>query len=240
LNNIFNNKNFSSNYSTLASPSSVLYSELNILNICSFLEDLTYSSKKLTNYKENAIIFFLNTANFKLLETNKKMQTIYQGHHGIENLIKFDYILPTTLFLEKNGMYLNSFGELKTSRFVITPPKNARNDVQILHYLFKAYVRDFSSQTNNADFKLIISNIRKQLKLFSPLFSLLVNNKENSFHNTYINNNNIYSNKFFIKNLNKIKCNSIGNFLFQNQLTKLSLNLNLANEEQISYFSTFK
>tara|TARA_R110002050_G_scaffold77851_2_gene166094 strand:+ start:959 stop:1264 length:306 start_codon:yes stop_codon:yes gene_type:complete len=97
-----------------------------------------------------------------------------------------------------------------------------------------------TSFKDDFNFKYIISKIRNQLKLFSPLFSLSntsVNKKK------YTKNNNIsnsFNNKLFVKDINLIKHTSNINFLFQDQLTKLSLNLNLANEEQLFYFSTFK
>ena len=219
--------------SILSTPASIMYSELNVLNVCSYLEDFTYNQKILPK----CFLYFLNTSNFKLLKTSKNQEMgIYQGHHGIENLNQFDYVLPTTFFLEKNGLYLNNFGELKVSQFTITPPKNSRNDLQILYYLLK-FIKNPYDITHNFEFQKILTSIRNQLKAYSPLFSIINSKKKNFFKKNITAD--IFFDKLFVKKINKFKSNNIGNFLFQNQLTKLSLNLNRANEEQITYYSTF-
>ncbi len=237
-----NKKNsFINAIATLSSLNNVLPYELNLFNTLSKLEDFSYNCNNSYNKKTKIINYFLNTSKLKVLNDEKtKSINLYQGHHSFPLLANFDYILPTTFFLEKNALYLNILGSLKISQFVLTPPKQARNDLQILVIFFITFI-----SLCNKDFTLqdITSYVRKSLIKLSPLFNsnnkLKIKKQIITKHTMSFTNTSIFLEKNNLIN-NQIKQPKLVNFLLQNQLTNLSVNLNLANQEQANYFSSFK
>lgn len=115
----------------------ILENEFNLLNNINNFND--YSYKNFNN--NNEIIYVLNSDNLNL-KKKKKDFLIYQGHSLNEHkfLNKFDIILPSVNFLEKNSLYVNFFGMLQNTNFILYPPKNSRVDWKIIYFLNKLII----------------------------------------------------------------------------------------------------
>jgi NADH dehydrogenase/NADH:ubiquinone oxidoreductase subunit G len=69
---------------------------------------------------------------------------IYQGSHGERGVRFANCVLPSGVFLESEGLYLSSFGEVKVSGFVFDVPGMARVGWKILGYLVCLFRKDES------------------------------------------------------------------------------------------------
>lgn len=238
---------FFNSFSTVCSLNNVLAYEFNLFNNSSKIEDFTYNIQHYscnTTVQENYLNYFLNSSELKILQkTNKKTMNVYQGHHSFSSLINFNYILPSTFFLEKNALYLNILGFTKLSQFVLTPPKQARNDLQILLIFFLNYLNSYNICVEKFNFYEITKFIRKSLNKLSPIFTshMRIKIKKQIINNIFLLFD-IYNgllNHFFLSPIS-FKQSQLVNFLLPNHLVNLSLNINLANQEHLYYFSSFK
>jgi len=66
---------------------------------------------------------------------NKNDTVIFQGHHNDKIRSKIDIIMPSTNWLEKYALYINCFGMIQKTKFVINPPINSRDDWKIIEML---------------------------------------------------------------------------------------------------------
>jgi NADH dehydrogenase/NADH:ubiquinone oxidoreductase subunit G len=162
------------------------------------------------NYNKKSIFYLLNT---EIIENYKEGDfVIFQGHHNVNIRNKIDVILPNVLWTEKSSLYLNCFGFLQKTQFVMLPPVNCRNDWKItlllLHTLFNLNLNETATS------KKILTAIHKKLNLISPNLLILLgksNITSNWDKNIIYKNNlkkiNIYNNmpfKSFIPNYYKI------------------------------------
>ncbi len=162
------------------------------------------------NVNERSIFYLLNT---ETIENYKKDDfVIFQGHHNTQIRSKINVILPNVLWTEKSGLYLNCFGFIQKTQFVMLPPVNCRNDWKItlllLHTIFNL------NFNNTITSKKLLITIHKKLNLISPnLLNLLgksnikSNWDKNIVHKNNLKKINTYSNmpfKSFIPNYYKI------------------------------------
>ena len=126
------------------------------------------------NLAEKSIFYLLNT---EWIENYKNSDfVIFQGHHNTNIRNKIDVILPNVVWTEKSGLYLNCFGFLQKSQFVMLPPVNCRNDWKItlllLHSLFNL---NWKKTTTS---KKVLTAIHSKLDKTSPsLLNLLGKSK---------------------------------------------------------------
>jgi NADH-quinone oxidoreductase chain G len=104
----------------------ILSNEFNLTNNINNFNNFSYKNKK----ESGEIIYILNSDNFNINYSNINNFLIYQGHNLNEYkfLNKFNVILPSVNFLEKNAFYVNFFGLIQNTNFILYPPKNSRVD----------------------------------------------------------------------------------------------------------------
>ncbi len=126
------------------------------------------------NSNEKSIFYLLNT---EWIENYKNSDfVIFQGHHNANIRNKIDVILPNILWTEKSGLYLNCFGFLQKSQFVMLPPVNCRNDWKITLLLLHSLLNLNWKKTTTS--KKILTAIHNKLNKTSPaLLSLLGKSK---------------------------------------------------------------
>lgn len=122
---------------------------------------------------------------------------------------------------------------------MLAPPQYARNDLQVLAIFFNTFISPYYQKLS---FNQVIKYIRKSLSRSSPLF-----NSNNRLKIKQTINNLFYMSNLFIFIMRnsylltkKLIQSKLINFLFQNHLIKFSLNLNLANQQHLNYFSSFQ
>jgi anaerobic selenocysteine-containing dehydrogenase len=181
-------------------------------NINNF-NDKTYSSLKY----DNEIVYALNIDSFFFNKKKKdKLFYIYQGHHILKNnnINIFDILLPTVTFFEKSNNFLNFFGLIQKTKFILFPNKNSRTDFRILFIIFR-----------------FLKNIDVNLSILNYNFLSL------NFFNFSIfkKNYNFLKLKFNNLNLNSI----ITNIYKFNQILRSSLILLTCNKELKKKYSNF-
>ena len=60
---------------------------------------------------------------------------IYQGSHGDKGAVSADLILPSTCYLEEDGIFVNTEGRGQYARKAIQPPGKAKENWRILRAL---------------------------------------------------------------------------------------------------------
>jgi anaerobic selenocysteine-containing dehydrogenase len=181
-------------------------------NINNF-NDKTYSSLKY----DNEIVYALNIDSFFFNKKKKdKLFYIYQGHHILKNnnINIFDILLPTVTFFEKSNNFLNFFGLIQKTKFILFPNKNSRTDFRILFIIFR-----------------FLKNIDVNFSILNYNFLSL------NFFNFSIfkKNYNFLKLKFNNLNLNSI----ITNIYKFNQILRSSLILLTCNKELKKKYSNF-
>jgi NADH dehydrogenase (ubiquinone) Fe-S protein 1 len=99
--------------------------------------------------------------------------SVYQGHHADELTQFADIILPSVLFVEKNGLYLNFQGFLKRTKKILNSPGLSREDWQILASLFAFFVKFFEINWVDSKSFLVqpsLSKVYQRLNSVSPHF----------------------------------------------------------------------
>lgn len=95
------------------------------------------------------IFYLINTET--VVGKNKNDLVIFQGHHNTKNRVDFDLILPSLVWTEKSGLFMNSFGFIQKTQVAVSPPVNCRNDwkiTQILLETLNSEESDLSKQTS--------------------------------------------------------------------------------------------
>ena len=69
------------------------------------------------------------------LPLNQESFVIYQGSHGDKGAVSADLILPSTCYLEEDGIFVNTEGRGQYARKAIQPPGNAKENWRILRAL---------------------------------------------------------------------------------------------------------
>jgi NADH-quinone oxidoreductase subunit G len=191
----------------------ILNNDLNLeYNINNF-NDKTYNSL----YIDNEIVYCLNIDGFFFnKKKNDKMFYIFQGHHLLKNIniANFNVLLPTVTFFEKSNNFLNFFGLIQKTKFILFPNKNSRTDFRILYIIFK-FIKNLNI------------NI---LNLTYDFFSL-------NFFNFSVFNKNFNFLKFKFNNLNS--SSYITNIYKFNQILRSSIVLLICNKEIKKKYSNF-
>jgi len=191
--NFFNYFKDKINYSFLNNNvSNILNYDLNLENSINNFFDKTYKFINFYNNKE--IIYALNIDSF-FFNFNKNLNNflfIYQGHHNLKNKVinYFNILLPNVTFFERNNSFINFFGLVQKTKFILFPNKNCRTDFKILYIIFK-FLNNL-----NINFEFLSNNF---LSLNYYNFNFL--NKNYNFLKFIFNNLNINS---FITNIYKI------------------------------------
>ena len=193
---------------------------LNILNNDLNLEQSinNFSDKTYGNLMYNdEIIYSINIDNFFLNKNKKnKLFYIFQGHHLLKNtnINNFNILLPTATFFEKSNNFLNFFGLIQKTKFILFPNKNSRTDFRILYIIFK-FLKNLNINLNNLNYDFFSLNF----------FNFFIHCKNFSFLKFKFNNLNINS---FITNIYK-----------SNQILRSSLILLMCNKEIKNKYSNF-
>lgn len=193
---------------------------LNILNNDLNLEQSinNFSDKTYGNLLYNdEIIYSINIDNFFLNKNKKnKLFYIFQGHHLLKNtnINNFNILLPTATFFEKSNNFLNFFGLIQKTKFILFPNKNSRTDFRILYIIFK-FLKNLNINLNNLNYDFFSLNF----------FNFFIHCKNFSFLKFKFNNLNINS---FITNIYK-----------SNQILRSSLILLMCNKEIKNKYSNF-
>lgn len=116
--------------------------------------------------------------------SNKSFK-VYQGHHNDYNFDKSDLVLPSTLFSEKNGTFINFSGLVQKTKFVDSKILNTsvRDDVQIFSNL--------NNKVSKTDIKEIIPyNIKSDIYNKFFIYNLpIYNYMEDFYRNDSISRN---------------------------------------------------
>ena len=129
----------------------------------------TKNYKKIDKKKSN-IYYILGVENIKNLTF--KDFIIFQGHHNDIIRLKFNLILPTISWIEKSSIYLNSFGFIQRSNFILTPFINTRLDWKIIRMISIFLNKDIGYKN--------VLNIYKRLNDLIPNFKNLLFKYDNS------------------------------------------------------------
>ena len=66
------------------------------------------------------------------LSPNQGGFVIYQGSHGDKGAVSADLILPSTCYLEEDGIFVNTEGRSQYARKAIQPPGKAKENWKII------------------------------------------------------------------------------------------------------------
>ncbi len=111
--------------------------------------------------KNSKLIYLIDTDSCKYITKNDFV--IFQGHHNDKIRTKFDVILPSVNWTEKSSLYLNVFGVIQKSNFIIYPPINSRIDWKIVRILSILFNKDIKFDN--------IKSIHERLNQLSPLIT---------------------------------------------------------------------
>ncbi len=114
---------------------------------------------------QKKIFYLVNTE--ELINKNKDDFVIFQGHHNIRNRIDFDVILPSLVWTEKSAIFINLFGFIQKTQFVIIPPINCRNDWKIVLMLMMSLCEQ-NIIPSNWNSKEVLHYIHSHLNKLSP------------------------------------------------------------------------
>jgi hypothetical protein len=190
----------------------ILNNDLNFEQNVNNFYDKTFGLLK----NDDEIIYAINIDTFFFNKLNRNSISIFQGHHVLKNnnIKNFDILLPTVTFFEKSNNFLNFFGLVQKSKFILFPNKNSRTDFRILFIIFK-FLKNF-----NLNFDILNYNF-----LSINFFNFIIFNKNYNFIISKFNNLNI---NCFITNIFKF-----------NQILRSSLILLTCNKESKKKYSNF-
>lgn len=117
--------------------------------------------------------------NLKLKE-KKNCFIIYQGHHADIGIQYANIILPSCLYVESNGTYINCEGIVKYTSKVLSVPGKALPDNLLTYTLFryiknKSIVFESYNMLNNKIEKKIIKKINKKIDTYDLILSKYTN-----------------------------------------------------------------
>lgn len=157
-----------------------------LININNFSEKIVTSNEK----KNNIIKLKINNKEYTFLHNFLNKKNILFSTHLLKNIEKFNLILPTKLFIEKNNVFINYFGEIKKTESFLS-----NNNINL-----------------NSFFKNLfeIKNIQKEdhLQVSNKIFDGLqtkknYNNKYLFYLNLYINQKEDHLNSDLLSNFSK-------------------------------------
>lgn len=157
-----------------------------LININNFSEKIVNSNEK----KNNIIKLKINNKEYTFLHNFLNKKNILFSTHLLKNIEKFNLILPTKLFIEKNNVFINYFGEIKKTESFLS-----NNNINL-----------------NSFFKNLfeIKNIQKEehLQISNKIFDVLqtkknYNNKYLFYLNLYINQKEDHLNSDLLSNFSK-------------------------------------
>jgi NADH dehydrogenase (ubiquinone) Fe-S protein 1 len=157
-----------------------------LININNFSEKLITNNEK----KNNIIKLKINNKEYAFLHNFLNIKNILFSTHLLKNIEKFNLILPTKLFVEKNNIFINYFGEIKkTASFL------SNNNI------------DLNSFLNNL-FEIKSIEKEENLELPNKFFDIFQNNKNYNnkfllYLNLYINQHEDHLNSDLISNFSK-------------------------------------
>lgn len=97
------------------------------------------------------------------LSSLKNSFVIYQGSHGETGVEFADVILPGAAYSEKEATYVNIEGRTQSTSKAIFPPKDAKDDWQIIADLAKDLGHDLKLKS--------LSSIRERMENINPVFA---------------------------------------------------------------------
>ena len=166
---------------------------------------------------------------------------IYQGHHGdriINTNLKVNWILPGCTPWEKESLYVNVQSQVQHSKFIITPPGEARNDWRIFDVLDSVFNDLYSTKESK-----IKTYKQRLLELCPSLLKLNIIFNENSF----ILKSKSYTSytypvavdeEVYVFN-NKILTTSVIDFYLNDNISRSSINMILASSRNCTFKNNF-
>lgn len=208
-NKLFNKIAFNLILSNLHKYTNILHNDwlgLNLLNnnITDFSKNEINITNSIFNNSINKNIFFIyyllgfDDINFDFSKI-KNNYIIYQGHHGDISVNFSNIILPSTVFIEKNSLYLNLEGIIQKNQKIFNSLGNSRDDWKIIYALseilninlgLKNSLIIFKKLTKNSPF--FFNNLKNNI--FIPLN---INNYYFIFNNIFVSKINYYYNDLF-------------------------------------------
>ena len=95
---------------------------------------------------------------------------VYFGHHGDEGAMKSDIILPTPLYTEKNGIFVNIEGRPQEAKKCHNPIGSAKEEWSIIKKLSEELSIDFEPNTFE-QLRLELLNKYTKLSIFNEILS---------------------------------------------------------------------
>ena len=139
------------------------------INIPGILNMGIASTKK--QYADLKFFFLLGSAQFKLENAPKDSFVIYCGTHGDDNISQANLLLPSAIFTEKSGSFLNFEKRLQSTNKIHNGPGNSRADWQI----FKGLAIFLGTSIQKEDSSLLRANQNFKDKLLSGNASFINN-----------------------------------------------------------------
>ncbi len=117
--------------------------------------------------KSNDIQFLWlnNIDNIDFINLGKNVFIVYQGHHGDNGAVNANVILPSALWLEQEGTYVNLEGRVQRSYKVIPSVGEAKSSWKIIRKFAEHVSIDLEIET--------IDDLRKQMINFNTSFASL-------------------------------------------------------------------
>lgn len=137
------------------------------------------------------------------------MFVIYQGHHSNKYLNYANLIIPSKLYLEERGSYINLEGNIfKIKEILYNYNKNIKDNILITYYIFCLLFKNFNKKLN-----YIINNNKMNILKYNP---------------NLIKDNNVIKNSLSINYNNiKLKNSLIKNYILKTDLYNFYLNNNI-------------
>jgi NADH-quinone oxidoreductase subunit G len=208
---------------------------LNFITLGNKLTFLNNSFSLTTRKKFGRIFFCLGTDTVQhLVKFYKNDFLIYFGHNGDEFSNFADLIFPTSNIFEKNSTYINLFGKLCRTQFVVMSSQRNKEEWEILSALFIFLIEKI--EFNN------VLNVDRFCKVSSKNFFLQVFAKNFNLKNLlFFKINTIFFLKFFFFKISNsyifnLNCQiyydkNIINFYQTDSITKVSEVLTLCTEK---------
>jgi len=114
-------------------------------------EYVNYYFQSASNLSEFIFFFGIELEMQKVNSFGNKF-IVYLGTHGDLGALNSDLVLPTVLYIEKDTMFLNMFGDLLNSKLAVIAPPNAKDNGVVLSTF---YEKLFISGNNGLNFDYI-------------------------------------------------------------------------------------
>jgi NADH dehydrogenase/NADH:ubiquinone oxidoreductase subunit G len=151
--------------------------------------ELGIQTEIIKKYFDLKFLYIIGEAFFK--HPGKDTFVVYQGHHGNNNALEANLILPGSAFTEKIGTFVNLEGYYQNTNIALLAPLNAREDWKILYALIEKLGFGFQKEAKLFLYKRLSLLIPSLIKANNK--SLLV--KDNKFS---ANSYNFFKNNFVL------------------------------------------